>query len=140
MCFAHCLVAYGDLPKIGGGRKWEHYELTAGGKAVRLPMHVKKGDKVIVIAGGDKGTIGTITRVLPKKGKVVIEGVNVHKKHVGPKSENETGQIKEMELPVHHSNVMHYSAEKQVRSRVGSKTLEDGRKVRYLVKTGEIID
>lgn len=107
---------------------------------MRMPMHVKKGDKVIVVAGGDKGTIGTITKVLPKKGKVVIEGVNMHKRHIGPKSENETGQIKESEYPVHHSNVMHYSVEKKVRSRVGHKMLEDGRKVRYLVKTGEIID
>lgn len=134
------VAAYGDLPKIGGGRKWEHYELLPSGKAVRIPMHVKKGDKVQVIAGEDKGKVGTIVRVLPKKGKVVVEGVNIGTKHIAPRGENETGQIKTMEMPVHHSNVMHYSETKQTRSRVGHKMTEDGRKVRYLVKTGELLD
>ncbi|KAG2441662.1 hypothetical protein HXX76_003280 [Chlamydomonas incerta] len=134
------VAAYGDLPKIGGGRKWEHLELGPGGKALRVPMHVKKGDTVQIIAGKDKGKVGTIIKVLAKKGKVVVEGANQGQKHLKPKMENETGQIKTLEFPIHHSNVMLYSKEKGVRSRVGHKVLETGKKVRFLVKTGEIID
>lgn len=103
-------------------------------------MHVRKGDLVQVIAGKDKGKVGTITKVLTKKGKVLVEGANIGTKHVAPKMENETGTIKNLEMPLHHSNVMLYSKEKAVRSRVGHKVLEDGKKVRYLLKTGEIID
>lgn len=132
--------AYGDLPKIGGGRKWERAEINHNGNVVPVKMHVKKGDTVQVITGKDKGTVGTITRVMPQSGKIVVEGVNIKTKHIAPKMENETGQIKKMEFPLHHSNVLHYSKEKGVRSRVGHKILEDGRKVRFLVKTGEIID
>ncbi|GFR53163.1 hypothetical protein Agub_g15886, partial [Astrephomene gubernaculifera] len=136
----HVVAAYGDLPKVGGGRKWEHLEIGPGGKAVRVPMHVRKGDYVQVIAGKDKGKVGTIIKVLAKKGKVVVEGVNEGQKHITPRSKEETGQIKTMEFPIHHSNVMLYSKEKSVRSRVGHKVLEDGKKVRFLIKTGEIID
>jgi large subunit ribosomal protein L24 len=134
------VAAYGNLPKIGGGRKWEHYELGPSGKAIRVPMHVKKGDYVQVIAGKDKGKVGTITKVLAKKGKVVVEGVNSGTKHIKPRAENEQGSIKELEFPIHHSNVMLYSKDKGVRSRVGHKVLEDGRKVRFLKKTGELLD
>ncbi|KXZ53712.1 hypothetical protein GPECTOR_6g629 [Gonium pectorale] len=136
----HVVAAYGNLPKIGGGRKWEHFELGPSGRAVRIPMHVKKGDTVLVVSGKDKGKVGTIIKVLPKKGKVVVEGVNQGTKHLKPRAENETGQIKTLEFPIHHSNVMHYSKEKGVRSRVGHKVLDDGKKVRFLIKTGEIID
>lgn len=93
-----------------------------------------------VIAGSDKGKTGVVTRVIPKTGMVMVEGVNIKTKHVGPRAENETGQIKKLEFPLHHSNVQHFSKEKQVRSRVAHKITEDGRKVRILVKTGEIID
>ncbi|KAG2485301.1 hypothetical protein HYH03_015975 [Edaphochlamys debaryana] len=136
----HVVAAYGDLPKIGGGRKWEHHEVGPSGRALRVPMHVKKGDTVQVIAGKDKGKVGTIVKVLTKKGKVVVEGVNQGQKHLKPKMENETGQIKTQEFPIHHSNVMLYSKEKGVRSRVGHKVNEAGKKVRYLIKTGEIVD
>ncbi|PNG99954.1 50S ribosomal protein L24, chloroplastic [Tetrabaena socialis] len=137
----HVVAAYGDLPKVGGGRKWEHLEIGPGGKALRVPMHIKKGDTVQVIAGKDKGKVGTIVKVLAKKGKVVVEDVNKGQKHLKPKAENETGQIKTQEFPIHHSNVMLYSKEKGVRSRVGHKVLEEtGKKVRYLIKTGEIVD
>ena len=83
-----------------------------------------------VIAGKDKGTIGTITRVLTTTGKCVVEGVNIKTKHIAPRTENETGSIKKSEYPIHHSNVMLYSKEKGVRSRVGHKMAEDGTKVK----------
>lgn len=92
-----------------------------------------------VIAGKDKGKTGTVVKSLPKFGTIIVEGVNVKTKHVAPRGENEKGQIKQQEYPFHHSNVQHYSKDKQVRSRVGHKEV-DGRKVRYLIKTGEILD
>lgn len=93
-----------------------------------------------VITGKDKGKVGTVTSVDSTTGKILVEGVNIKTKAIKPKTENEQGQLKQYEFPIEHSNVMLYSKEKQVRSRVGHKVLEDGRKVRYLIKTEEIID
>lgn len=106
----------------------------------RHTMHVKKGDTVQVISGHDKGKVGEITRVLPKTSQVIVKGVNVRTKHVKPKQEGESGQIVTMEGPIHSSNVMLYSEKQKVASRVCYTTTEDGRKVRMLKKTGEIID
>ncbi len=68
-------------------------------------MHVKKGDKVTVIAGKDRGKSGTILRALPKFDKVIIEGVNVRKRHQKPNRNNQKGQIVDKALPIHVSNV-----------------------------------
>lgn len=103
-------------------------------------MHVKKGDTVQVISGKDKGKIGEILRALPKTSQVVVQGVNVKTKHVKPRQEGESGQISTFEAPIHSSNVMVYSTQQKVASRVGYTVTEDGRKVRILKKTGEIID
>ena len=67
--------------------------------------------------------------MLTTTGKCVVEGVNIKTKHIAPRTENETGSIKKAEYPIHHSNVMLYSKEKGVRSRVGHKVTEDGTKV-----------
>ena len=134
------VAAYGDLPKVGWGKKWEHYELNKNGKPIRFSMHVKKGDTVVVITGKDKGKVSTITKVQPKTSMVFVEGVNIHIKHQKPVAEGEAGKIVEVTTPIHSSNVMLWSKEKQVRSRVGHKVNEAGKKVRYLVKTGEVID
>lgn len=145
-CVRRCAVpltvraAYGDLAKFGGGKKWEHTEVNKNGKPVKVKMHVKKGDLVQVIAGKDKGTVAEIERVLTKKGEIIVKGVNIKLKNEKPKAENEQGQQVRKEFPVHHSNVMHYSKEKEVRSRVGHKVNDAGKKVRYLIKTGEVID
>lgn len=93
-----------------------------------------------VVAGADKGTVAEITDVLTKKGMVVVKGVNIKIKNVSPKTKDEQGQQKKLEFPIHHSNVMHYSKTAEARSRVGHKVTEAGKKVRYLIKTGEIID
>lgn len=124
---------------IGPGKKWEHYELTANGKPARVAMHVKTGDTVQVIAGTAKGTVGKVVKVLTKTGEVVVEGVNIKTKHVKPAAQGESGQIVKKEFPVHHSNVQLYSTEKQVRSRIGHKIDEAGKKVRYLKRTGEVL-
>lgn len=115
----------------------------ATGKAqmpLRYKMSVKKGDTVQVISGRDKGKVGEITRVFPKTSKVIVEGVNVKTKHVKPQQEGESGQIITQEAPIHSSNVMLYSTKEKVASRIGYTFTEDGRKVRMLKKTGEIID
>ncbi|MBW4683373.1 50S ribosomal protein L24 [Microcoleus sp. FACHB-672] len=107
---------------------------------VRYKMHVKKGDTVQVIAGKDKGKVGEILQTLPRESKVVIKGVNVKTKHVKPQQEGESGKIINYEAPIHSSNVMLYSNKQKVASRVSYTFTEEGRKVRMLKKTGEIID
>lgn len=106
----------------------------------RYKMHVKKGDTVQVISGRDKGKVGEILRTLPKVSQVIVKGVNVKTKHVKPRQEGESGQIATFEAPISSSNVMLYSEKQKVASRVGYTVTEDGRKVRILKKTGEIID
>jgi len=68
-------------------------------------MHVKKGDKVIILSGKDRGKSGKVLRALPKKDLVVVEGVNVIKKHQRAKKKNEKGQIVDKTMPIHVSNV-----------------------------------
>ena len=106
----------------------------------RYKMHVKKGDTVQVIAGKDKGKVGEILKAIPEASAVVVKGVNIRTKHVKPQAEGETGQIVTGEAPIHSSNVMLYSEKQKVASRVCFSFTEDGRKVRMLKKTGEIID
>lgn len=109
-------------------------------RPVRHKMHVKKGDTVQVIAGKDKGKVGAILKAIPERSQVLVEGVNVKTKHVKPQQEGESGQIVTSEFPIHSSNVMLYSTKQKVSSRVCYTFTEDGRKVRMLKKTGEIID
>lgn len=106
----------------------------------RYKMHVKKGDTVQVIAGKDKGKVGEILSIYPKLSQVIVKGVNVKTKHVKPKQEGESGRIATQEFPIHSSNVMLYSTKQNVASRVCYTFTEEGKKVRMLKKTGEIID
>jgi large subunit ribosomal protein L24 len=108
--------------------------------AVRHKMHVKKGDTVQIISGRDKGKIGEILQTFPKLSKVVVKGVNIKTKHVKPQQEGESGQITTTEAPIHSSNVMLYSTKQKVASRICYTYSSDGRKVRMLKKTGEILD
>jgi large subunit ribosomal protein L24 len=117
--------------------------MAAKGKTkevVPQKMHVKKGDTVQVIAGKDKGKVGEILRAFPKMSKVIVQGVNIKTKHIKPRQEGESGRIETFEFPIHSSNVMLYSEKQKVASRICSTFTEDGRKVRMLKKTGEIID
>ncbi len=106
----------------------------------RYKMHVKKGDTTQVISGRDKGKVGEILDTLPKTSQIVVKGVNVRTKHVKPQQEGESGQIATFEAPIHSSNVMLYSTKEQVASRISYTFTEEGKKVRMLKKTGEIID
>ncbi|HEY9850159.1 MAG TPA: 50S ribosomal protein L24 [Leptolyngbyaceae cyanobacterium] len=103
-------------------------------------MHVKKGDTVQVISGKDKGKVGEILQSFPKLSKVIVKGVNMRTKHVKPQQEGESGRIVTSEAPIHSSNVMLYSTKQNVASRVCYTFTEEGKKVRMLKKTGEIID
>jgi large subunit ribosomal protein L24 len=106
----------------------------------RSKVHVKKGDTVQVISGKDKAKVGEVLRVIPKKSQVVVKGVNIKTKHVKPQQEGESGQVQTYEFPIHSSNVMYYSTKQNVASRICYTFTDDGRKVRMLKKTGEIID
>lgn len=113
---------------------------TSKGKTTTHKMHVKKGDTVQVITGRDKGKVGEILRAIPKTSQVIVKGVNIRTKHMKPRQEGESGQIVTFEAPIHSSNVMHYSEKEKVASRISYVLTEEGRKVRKLKKTGEIID
>jgi len=103
-------------------------------------LRVKKDDKVIVIAGKDKGKQGKILEVIPKKDKVVVEKVNVVKKHAKPSPRYGQGGIIEMESPIHISNVMLICPRCGKPTRIGNKILENGKKVRVCKKCKEVID
>ncbi len=115
-------------------------QVNANGKAVRFKMHVKTGDTVQVISGRDKGKVGKIVRVFPKTSQVIVEGVNQKTKHTKPTQEGESGKVEVREFPIHSSNVLHYSEKEKVASRVCYTFTDQGKKVRKLIKTGEIID
>jgi large subunit ribosomal protein L24 len=99
---------------------------------------IRKGDEVVVITGKDKGKRGTVLRVLDEK--VVVEGVNVAKKHQKPNPiRGVAGGIVEKTMPVNVSNVAIFNPASQKADRVGFKVLEDGRKVRVFKSSGEVI-
>ena len=101
---------------------------------------IRKGDEVIVRAGKDRGSRGTVLRVLTND-RVVVEGVNVVKRHTkGNPHRGITGGIIQKEMPIHVSNVALYDAAAGKGDRVGFRHLEDGRKVRYFKSTREVID
>jgi large subunit ribosomal protein L24 len=103
-------------------------------------MHVKTGDTVQVIAGKDKGKVGEVIKALPQLSKVLVKGVNIKTKHVKPQQEGESGKIVTQEFPIHSSNVMLYSSKQNIASRVCYTFTAEGKKVRMLQKTGEILE
>jgi large subunit ribosomal protein L24 len=103
-------------------------------------LHVKKGDRVVVLAGKDKGKSGEILSASPKEQRVVVQGVNMVKRHTRPSQANPQGGIVEKEASIHVSNVAHADPKDGKPTRVGSKVLEDGRKVRVAKRSGEVID
>jgi large subunit ribosomal protein L24 len=105
-------------------------------------MHkIRKGDDVVVKAGKDSGKRGTVLRVLPEVGRLVVENVNIVKKHSKPNPQaGISGGIIEKEMPIDVSNVMLYNPQTKKGDRVGFKILEDGRKVRVFKSTKEVVD
>lgn len=101
---------------------------------------IKKGDEVVVIAGKDKSRRGTVTRVLDND-RIIVEGINLVKRHTKPNpARSVAGGIVEREASIHVSNVMLYNPTTQKGDRVGFRTLEDGRKVRYFKSNSEVVD
>jgi large subunit ribosomal protein L24 len=101
-------------------------------------MHVKKGDQVRVISGKDKGKTGVVLAAYPKESRVLVEGVNIVKKHAKPSQVNPQGGIINQEAPIHVSNVMPIDPKSGNPTRVGYQTV-DGKKVR-VAKSGEVLD
>lgn len=104
-----------------------------------MAAKIKKGDKVVVLTGRDKGKEGEVIEVRPAEGRVVVRGVNVVKRHQRP-SMTTQGGIEEKEAPVAVSNVAHLDPKDNKPTRVGFKVLDDGRKVRFAKRSGEVID
>ncbi|MFZ0470934.1 MAG: 50S ribosomal protein L24 [Thiogranum sp.] len=102
---------------------------------------IRKGDDVVVKIGKDSGKRGTVLRVMPEADKLVVENVNIVKKHTKPNPQaGVPGGIVEKEMPIHVSNVMLYNPQTKKGDRVGIKVLEDGRKVRVFKSTNEAVD
>jgi large subunit ribosomal protein L24 len=102
--------------------------------------HVRKGDTVVVIAGKERGKRGRVLRVLPEKNRVVVERINMIKKHQRPTQKLRQGGIIEREGPIHLSNVMLVDPASDRPTRIGMRALADGKKVRLARKSGETID
>jgi large subunit ribosomal protein L24 len=100
---------------------------------------VKKGDKVVVLTGKDKGRTGEVLSVLRKDRRVLVSGINMVKRHTKP-SQADQGGIVEKEAAIHISNVALQDPKDGKATRVGYKTLDDGRKVRFAKRSGEVID
>jgi large subunit ribosomal protein L24 len=107
----------------------------------RIRIRLKKNDLVEVISGRDAGKRGKVLVVLPEKGRVLVQGVNFMKRHTRPNpNRNIKGGIAEREAPIHVSNVMIVSPDNDKKTRIGSKLLPDGRKVRIGRRGGEVLD
>jgi large subunit ribosomal protein L24 len=107
----------------------------------RTRIRLKKNDLVEVIAGRDSGKRGKILAVLPEKGRVIVQGVNFIKRHTRPNPQrNIKGGIAEREAPIHVSNVMIVSPDDDKKTRIGSKQLPDGKRVRIGRRGGEVLD
>jgi len=105
-----------------------------------MAAKIKKGDKVVVLAGRDKGRQGEVLKVLPSENRVIVQGVAVAKRHTKASARQPEGGIVSKEAAVDLSNVAHIDPQDGKPTRVGFKFLEDGRKVRFAKRSGEVID
>ncbi len=104
-----------------------------------MKLKIKKGDKVIVITGKDKGKTGEVTKVLVQENKVIVSGINMVKRHTKPSQESAGGIISK-EMPIQISNVAYVDPKTNKPTRLGIKIDKDGRKVRVAKKSGEVVD
>ena len=102
-------------------------------------MHVVKNDTVKILSGKYRGKTGKVLKVFPNQKRVIVEGVNIIKRHTKPSQKNQQGGIVEKESSVHVSNVMVIDPKTNEPTRIGHKKLEDGTKVRISIKSGEIL-
>ena len=101
--------------------------------------NIRKGDNVVVITGSDKGKKGSVLKVFPKEDRALVAGVNVVKRHQRQTQSQQAGIVTK-ESPIQLSNIAHVDPKSGKASRIGFKTLNDGRKVRFAKKSGEVID
>ena len=104
-----------------------------------IKFKVKKGDRVAILSGKDKGKTGEILKMIPDVRRAIVQGVNMVKRHTAP-SQAGAGGVVEKEASIHVSNISLIDPKDDRPTRVGFKNLEDGRKVRYAKKSGEVID
>jgi len=104
-----------------------------------LKFKIRKGDRVAILSGKDKGKTGEILKMIPDVRRAIVQGVNMVKRHTAP-SQAGAGGVVEKEASIHVSNISLIDPKDDRATRVGFKSLEDGRKVRYAKKSGEIID
>ena len=104
-----------------------------------VKFKIKKGDKVIVITGKDKGKSGEVLNVIPKDNRVILRGINVAKRHTA-QSQTSQGGILDKEMTINVSNVSHIDPKDNKATKIGYKFLKDGRKVRFSKRTGDLID
>ena len=104
-----------------------------------LKFRVRKGDRVAILSGKDKGKTGEILKMIPDVRRAIVQGVNMVKRHTAP-SQAGAGGVVEKEASIHVSNISLIDPKDDRPTRVGFKNLEDGRKVRYAKKSGEVID
>ena len=105
-----------------------------------IKLHVKKNDTVMILAGKDKGKSGKVLRVLAEKQRVLVESLNIIKRHTRPTQANSEGGIIEKEAAIDISNVQLVCSSCDQPARTGQRTLDDGSKVRYCKKCNEIVD
>ena len=101
---------------------------------------IKKGDKVVILSGKDKGKHGEVTKAFPTDGKVIVGGINMMTRHKKPSQQDPQGGLERIEAPMHVSKVAIEDPKTGKPTRVGFKVLEDGRKVRVAKRSGELID
>jgi large subunit ribosomal protein L24 len=101
--------------------------------------NIRKGDKVVVITGSDKGKKGSVLKVFPDENRALVQGVNMVKRHQRQTQSQQAGIVTK-ESPVHLSNIAHADPKTGKATRIGLKTLGDGRRVRFAKKSGEVID
>ena len=101
--------------------------------------NIRKGDSVVVTTGRDKGKKGSVLKVFPKENRALVQGFNVVKRHQRQTQSQQAGIVTK-ESPIHLSNIAHVDPKSGKATRIGSKTLNDGRKVRFAKKSGEVID
>ena len=101
--------------------------------------NIRKGDNVVVISGSDRGKKGSVLKVFPKENRALVQGVNMVKRHQRQTQTQQAGIVSK-EAPVHLSNVAHVDPKSGKATRIGFKTLGDGRRVRFAKKSGEVTD
>jgi len=102
-------------------------------------LRLKKGDEVVVLTGRDRGKTGEVTKIVLKKNQVIVQGVSVAKRHTAPSASNPGGII-DKEMPIDISNVALIDPKDRKPTKIGYRFLEDGRKVRFAKRSGEVID